>query len=67
MHTDLSTNTMESALAPLGDQLSCEQCRIALQERLKTLVMQWSVVKVRIRPLSQPVYLYNSEDDMTSL
>lgn len=42
---DLSTNTMESALAPLGDQLSCEQCRIALQERLKTLVMQWSVVK----------------------
>lgn len=36
---------MESALAPLGDQISCESCRRALQERLKTLVVQWSAVK----------------------
>lgn len=43
---DLSTTTMESALAPLGDQLSCESCRRALQERLKTLLVQWSAVKV---------------------
>ena len=37
---------MESALAPLGDQLSCEPCRQALQTRLNTLIMQWSAVKV---------------------
>ncbi|OAX43916.1 hypothetical protein K503DRAFT_19345 [Rhizopogon vinicolor AM-OR11-026] len=42
---DLSTNAIESALAPLGDQLSCELCRKALQDRLKTLIVQWSVVK----------------------
>lgn len=42
---DLSTNTMESALAPLGEQLDCAQCKLALQERLKILVVQWSVVK----------------------
>ncbi|KAI6140945.1 hypothetical protein EDD17DRAFT_1712878 [Pisolithus thermaeus] len=42
---DLSTSSMESALAPLGEQVSCEQCKLALQERLKTLIVQWSVVK----------------------
>ncbi|KAI6034192.1 hypothetical protein BKA83DRAFT_26402 [Pisolithus microcarpus] len=42
---DLSTSTIESALAPLGEQLSCEQCKLALHERLKTLIVQWSVVK----------------------
>lgn len=47
---DLSTSTMESALAPLGDQLSCESCRRVLQERLKILVVQWSAVKVFFCP-----------------
>ncbi|KAG1833074.1 hypothetical protein EV424DRAFT_1015241 [Suillus variegatus] len=42
---DLSTNAIESALAPLGDQLSCEHCRKALRDRLKTLIIQWSAVK----------------------
>ncbi|KAF9247245.1 hypothetical protein BU15DRAFT_84774 [Melanogaster broomeanus] len=42
---DLSTSTIESALAPLSEQLSCESCRRALQDRLKTLIVQWSVVK----------------------
>ncbi|KAF8842293.1 hypothetical protein BDN67DRAFT_926703 [Paxillus ammoniavirescens] len=42
---DLSTSTMESALGPLGEQLSCESCRRALHDRLKTLIVQWSVVK----------------------
>lgn len=48
MLADLSAGTMESALAPLGDQLSCESCLQALQERLKTLILQWSVVKVNL-------------------
>lgn len=47
---DLSTSAMELALAPLGDQLSCESCRRALQERLKILVVQWSAVKVTFSP-----------------
>jgi len=42
---DLSTSTMESALGPLGEQLSCDLCRKALQDRLKNLIVQWSVVK----------------------
>jgi hypothetical protein len=44
---DLSTSSMESALAPLTEHLTCEQCRQILTERIKTLVVQWSVVKVR--------------------
>jgi hypothetical protein len=43
---DLSTSSMESALSPLTEHLTCEQCRQVLTERIKTLVVQWSVVKV---------------------
>ncbi|KAI5991797.1 hypothetical protein EDD15DRAFT_2273337 [Pisolithus albus] len=43
---DLSTSSLESALAPLGEQLSCDQCKLVWQERIKTLIVQWSVVKV---------------------
>ncbi|KDQ64281.1 hypothetical protein JAAARDRAFT_27906 [Jaapia argillacea MUCL 33604] len=42
---DLSVPTMESALSPLGDQLSCDQCRHALTERIRNLTLQWSSVK----------------------
>lgn len=42
---DLSTSSLESALAPLGEQLSCDQCKLVWQERIKTLIVQWSVVK----------------------
>ncbi|PPQ71773.1 hypothetical protein CVT26_007607 [Gymnopilus dilepis] len=42
---DLSTSTMESALRPLAEHLTCEDCRQALRDRIKNLVVQWSVVK----------------------
>ncbi|KZT29313.1 hypothetical protein NEOLEDRAFT_1175022 [Neolentinus lepideus HHB14362 ss-1] len=42
---DLSTTTIEVALSPLGDQLTCDHCRLALKERIKSLTMQWSAVK----------------------
>lgn len=45
---DLSTSSMESALGPLGEHLSCELCQTTLRDRIKQLVIQWSVVKVRI-------------------
>lgn len=57
---DLSTSTMESALAPLGDQLSCESCKRAFQERLKTLIMQWSVVKVILVKIHLEVSTFNT-------
>jgi hypothetical protein len=44
--TDLSTSTMESALRPLAEHLTCEHCQQALRDRIKNLVVQWSVVKV---------------------
>ncbi|KAF8497340.1 hypothetical protein JB92DRAFT_1027999 [Gautieria morchelliformis] len=42
---DMPGSTLESALSPLGERLWCEQCRGALQERIRTLIVQWSVVK----------------------
>ncbi|TBU32950.1 hypothetical protein BD311DRAFT_803635 [Dichomitus squalens] len=42
---DLSTSAMESALCPLADHLSCDVCKKSLQDRVKQLIIQWSVVK----------------------
>lgn len=39
-------SAMESALCPLGEHLSCQVCKQNLSERVKQLVVQWSVVKV---------------------
>lgn len=43
---DLSTSAMESALLPLADHLSCDVCKRSLGDRVKQLIIQWSVVKV---------------------
>lgn len=37
---------MESALLPLADHLSCDVCKQSLGDRVKQLIIQWSVVKV---------------------
>ncbi|KIK65324.1 hypothetical protein GYMLUDRAFT_239867 [Collybiopsis luxurians FD-317 M1] len=42
---DLSTGFLESALAPLGEHLSCDLCKQGLNDRIKNLIVQWSVVK----------------------
>lgn len=42
---DLSTSTIEAALRPLAEHLTCEQCQQGLRDRIKNLVVQWSVVK----------------------
>ncbi|KAF7355263.1 hypothetical protein MSAN_01442500 [Mycena sanguinolenta] len=42
---DMSINSLESALKPLAEHLSCDLCRNALNDRIRTLVIQWSVVK----------------------
>ncbi|KAF8583449.1 hypothetical protein K439DRAFT_56447 [Ramaria rubella] len=41
-------STLESALTPLGARLWCKQCCEVLQERIRTLIVQWSVVKVHV-------------------
>ncbi|KAJ7667965.1 hypothetical protein DFH06DRAFT_1184077 [Mycena polygramma] len=42
---DMSTNALESALRPLAEHLSCDLCKTALNERVKNLIVQWSIVK----------------------
>ncbi|KAG5646589.1 hypothetical protein DXG03_002893 [Asterophora parasitica] len=42
---DLSTSAMESALRPLEEHLVCNECKQTLRERIKDLVVQWSLVK----------------------
>ncbi|KAH9946935.1 hypothetical protein B0H21DRAFT_372178 [Amylocystis lapponica] len=42
---DLSTSSMENALCPLGEHLSCDVCRNSLSDRIKPLINQWSIVR----------------------
>lgn len=37
---------MESALRPLVEHLTCQECQEVLGDRIQNLVAQWSVVKV---------------------
>ncbi|KAF9263464.1 hypothetical protein L218DRAFT_864956 [Marasmius fiardii PR-910] len=43
---DLSPSFLESALRPLVDHLSCDLCKEALNDRIKNVLVQWSVIKV---------------------
>ncbi|KAL0070818.1 putative RNA helicase [Marasmius tenuissimus] len=42
---DLSTSFLESALRPLADHLSCDLCKQSLNDRIKNVLVQWSVIK----------------------
>ncbi|KAI0685020.1 hypothetical protein BC835DRAFT_1421675 [Cytidiella melzeri] len=42
---DLSTESIENALGPLGEHLGCDMCKLALSERVRQLVVQWALVK----------------------
>jgi len=56
---DMPGSTLESALAPLGERLWCDQCRESLQERVRQLIVQWSVVKVcTTLSLSEKMVIY---------
>ncbi|KAI0641921.1 hypothetical protein C8Q79DRAFT_1013826 [Trametes meyenii] len=45
-HPDVSPSTIQSAFAPLSERLSCAQCKQSLADRVKDVVVQWSIVKV---------------------
>ncbi|KAJ7175216.1 hypothetical protein C8R43DRAFT_976219 [Mycena crocata] len=42
---DISTATIESALNPLGEHLSCHLCKQTLSNRVRDVVVQWALVK----------------------
>ncbi|KAF7301316.1 hypothetical protein MIND_00696700 [Mycena indigotica] len=42
---DMSTQTLESALRPLSEHLICDLCKTALNDRIKSTILQWSIVK----------------------
>ncbi|KAH7879744.1 uncharacterized protein C8R40DRAFT_1165988 [Lentinula edodes] len=43
---DISKGFLESALTPLAEHLTCELCKKSLNERIRDLVVNWSIVKV---------------------
>ncbi|KDQ56995.1 hypothetical protein JAAARDRAFT_280219 [Jaapia argillacea MUCL 33604] len=43
---DLPISTIKATMEPLTNELNCQLCKSALQEKLKTLVAQWAGVKV---------------------
>ena len=42
-----SVRAIENALCPLADYISCLECKQALADRVKQVVVQWSMVRVR--------------------
>ncbi|KAL0577717.1 hypothetical protein V5O48_004266 [Marasmius crinis-equi] len=47
---DLSTSFLESALRPLAEHLSCDLCKQSLNDRIKNVLVQWSVIKASHDP-----------------
>ncbi|KZV64448.1 hypothetical protein PENSPDRAFT_669063 [Peniophora sp. CONT] len=41
----LSPGAIDSALRPLGEHLTCDECRHLLNERIRDVLVQWSLVK----------------------
>ncbi|KAI0684481.1 hypothetical protein C8T65DRAFT_748739 [Cerioporus squamosus] len=42
---DLPASAIEAAFLPLADRLDCELCKKSLVERVKQVIVQWSMVK----------------------
>lgn len=45
---DTSPNTIDKTLCSLANHLTCDLCKLSLQDRIRSLAVQWSVVKVNI-------------------
>ncbi|TFK88012.1 hypothetical protein K466DRAFT_585880 [Polyporus arcularius HHB13444] len=45
MRPDLMGSEIEATFLPLGERLSCDLCKQSLVERVKHIVVQWSMVK----------------------
>lgn len=44
--SDISKSFLESSLTPLAEHLTCKLCKKSLNERIRDLVVHWSIVKV---------------------
>jgi hypothetical protein len=45
---DLSASTLSSAFSSLASTMKCTKCQAELSDRVRNLVLQWSLVKVRL-------------------
>lgn len=45
---DHTVRAIEGALCPLADYIPCLECKQALAERVRQVVVQWSLVKARL-------------------
>ncbi|KAI0033089.1 hypothetical protein K488DRAFT_78094 [Vararia minispora EC-137] len=43
---DLSNGAIDSALRPLAGHLTCQECKESLLDRIREILVQWSLVKV---------------------
>ncbi|KAF7966829.1 hypothetical protein HWV62_36933 [Athelia sp. TMB] len=62
---DVSTDTIESALTPLSNQLTCDLCRGVLQERISKLMSDWGAIKRK--PISDTKGFFNVEESKVKL
>lgn len=47
---DTSASSIEAALLPLCDHLTCDACKKSLKDRIRDLIVQWAQVKVCLSP-----------------
>lgn len=45
---DLAPGYISSILFPLGQHLSCEECKNGLKGRIKEVIVEWSMTKVSL-------------------
>lgn len=45
---DTSPNTIDKTLCSLANHLTCDLCKLSLQDRIRNLAVQWSIVKVNL-------------------
>lgn len=54
---DMSASSIEAALLPLCEHLTCDPCKKALKDRIRDLIVQWAQVKVCVSHAAFMVYL----------
>ena len=46
VRADLAASAIEAAFLPLAERLPCQLCKQSLVDRVKQVIVQWSMVKV---------------------
>lgn len=53
----MSTNSLNSLLSPVAQEIACADCRRILRQRIDDVVNQWSSVPVRQQYLRSPPFV----------